>query len=267
METKFLSDGRKVVVCGKINQTEYIVQEVFVTKDGSEIPSGENFTAKSLHDTPVQSWKQKEEKRIESLLETRKSELEKIEKEIRNANERKNCAAEWIKRNNFVQDRLPDFDWDYFADVMSGNMKYAVNLDWGITIQDFEKVTECFESNYGTKKFDGIKAISLTYRYDKETSNKKYVFNVNDYYDGSGTWREWVFFRNLTELQNYLDEVVIEKFNKDELTYKHLKELEKYITLDAQIRKAIVDKKNKQVEARYNDALANANKILEGKVS
>lgn len=266
METKFLSDGRKVVVCGKINQTEYIVQEIFVTKDGSEIPSGENFTAKSLHDVPVESWKQKEEKRIEALLDSRKKELDKIDKEIRDAKERRVCAAEWIKRNNFVKDNLPDFDWEYFADVISGNMAYAVNVGWGITIEDFSKETERFEHSYGTKKFDGIKAISLAYRYDKDTSNKKYTFCVNEYYDGSGNWRDYVFFRNLKELQEHLNIVVKEMFDSGKLVYDHLKVFEQYITVDPEIRKVLVDEKNKQVEARYNDALVSANKILEGKV-
>jgi 23S rRNA C2498 (ribose-2'-O)-methylase RlmM len=58
-ELKYTSDGKKVSVIGKINQTEFIVQEIFVTESGDEIPSGENFTAKSLHDKPVISWKEK----------------------------------------------------------------------------------------------------------------------------------------------------------------------------------------------------------------
>ncbi|HEI9857545.1 TPA: hypothetical protein SLO96_000850 [Proteus mirabilis] len=57
METKFLSDGRKVAVLGKLNTTESIVQEIFVTDSGVEIPSGENFTTKSLHDEPEKATK------------------------------------------------------------------------------------------------------------------------------------------------------------------------------------------------------------------
>ena len=56
METKFLSDGRKVVVVGALNNQETIVQEVFVTQQGDEIPGGERFVVKSLHDQPVESW-------------------------------------------------------------------------------------------------------------------------------------------------------------------------------------------------------------------
>lgn len=40
---KYLADGRKVVVIGKINQTEHIVQEIFVTDSGDELPSGDNL--------------------------------------------------------------------------------------------------------------------------------------------------------------------------------------------------------------------------------
>ena len=60
MDFKYLTDGRKVIVVGKLNNQDTIVQEIFVTKDGSEIPSGENFVVKSLHDEPVESWKKKE---------------------------------------------------------------------------------------------------------------------------------------------------------------------------------------------------------------
>ncbi|VGD33408.1 Uncharacterised protein [Klebsiella pneumoniae] len=56
MEIKYLSDGRKVVVVGQLNQTETIVQEVFVTEAGDELPGGERFVTKSLHDVPVESW-------------------------------------------------------------------------------------------------------------------------------------------------------------------------------------------------------------------
>ena len=78
-ELKYLSDGRKVSVIGKINKTEYIVQEVFITESGDEIPSGENFTAKSLHDAPVLSWKENEAKKVESRYEKANNEIKVIE--------------------------------------------------------------------------------------------------------------------------------------------------------------------------------------------
>ena len=74
-DCKYLSDGRKVVVVGVLNQTETIVQEVFVTKSGDEIPSGERFVVKSLHDAPVLSYKTKEEARLLKRIESEKKEL------------------------------------------------------------------------------------------------------------------------------------------------------------------------------------------------
>ena len=61
---KYTSDGKKVAIVGKLNAQETIVQEVFVSGE-SEIPSGENFIVKSLHDNPVVSWKEKKTQEIE----------------------------------------------------------------------------------------------------------------------------------------------------------------------------------------------------------
>lgn len=48
-EIKYTTCGKKVVVIGDLNQTEKIVQEIFVTNDGAEIPSGERFVYESLY--------------------------------------------------------------------------------------------------------------------------------------------------------------------------------------------------------------------------
>lgn len=45
---KYTADGKKVVVIGDLNQTEKIVQEIFVTEDGCEIPTGERFVIKKV---------------------------------------------------------------------------------------------------------------------------------------------------------------------------------------------------------------------------
>jgi len=63
---KYLSDGRKVVIIGQLNNIESIVQEIFITESGDEVPSGERFTTKNLHDEPVESYKSKQEKKMDS---------------------------------------------------------------------------------------------------------------------------------------------------------------------------------------------------------
>lgn len=51
-DIKYTDDGKKVLVVGKLNAQQTIVQEIFVSA-GQEIPSGENFVVKSLHDAPA----------------------------------------------------------------------------------------------------------------------------------------------------------------------------------------------------------------------
>jgi len=72
---KYTSDGKKVLVVGKLNAQETIVQEIFISND-NEIPSGENFVVKSLHDAPAVSWKEKNLKDFEDRYEKEKKHYE-----------------------------------------------------------------------------------------------------------------------------------------------------------------------------------------------
>lgn len=54
-EFKYTTQGKKVRIMGKLNSTEYIVQEVFVDDKGNEIHAGENFVTKNLLDAPAKS--------------------------------------------------------------------------------------------------------------------------------------------------------------------------------------------------------------------
>jgi hypothetical protein len=72
-EIKYTTDGKKVIVVGNLNSQEKIVQEIFIV-DGNEIPSGENFVTKSLHDFPAISWKESELIKLESRYEKERKE-------------------------------------------------------------------------------------------------------------------------------------------------------------------------------------------------
>ena len=77
-EYKYTTDGKKVIVVGNLNSQEKIVQEIFIV-NGNEIPSGENFVAKSLHDAPAVSWKETELQKLESRYEKDKKEWDSEE--------------------------------------------------------------------------------------------------------------------------------------------------------------------------------------------
>lgn len=65
---RYTTDGKKVVVIGRLNSTDTIVQEIFVGEDGSEIPAGEQFITKSLLDEPRVPWAEKKALEAEENL-------------------------------------------------------------------------------------------------------------------------------------------------------------------------------------------------------
>ena len=91
MNDKFLTDGRKVRVIGKLNNNESIVQEIYIDEGGSEIPSGDNFTAKNLHDAPVETYTDRE-------IKKKKAKLVSIESEITNICRKEKLARQELKK-------------------------------------------------------------------------------------------------------------------------------------------------------------------------
>lgn len=57
---KYTKEGKKVAIVGKINNTQWIVQEIFVSGD-NEFPSGENFVVTSLLDVPAETYQSRKE--------------------------------------------------------------------------------------------------------------------------------------------------------------------------------------------------------------
>lgn len=76
-EIKYTTDGRKVLVLANLNSQEKIVQEIFVINN-IEVPSGENFVVKALHDAPAISWKEAELKKLHESYEKQKAEYTKM---------------------------------------------------------------------------------------------------------------------------------------------------------------------------------------------
>lgn len=138
---KFLSDGRKVAVLGKINQTEYIVQEIYITKSGDELPSGENFTAKCLHNEPVQSYRDKKFSKLEEKELRLKRTILGLEKDISMLNINRRAYSDILKQNKKFLDLFNTYDSDYLADVITGNIKYCVGVDYNwckvVTLEDY----------------------------------------------------------------------------------------------------------------------------------
>lgn len=197
MSMKYLSDGRKVVVIGKLNNTETIVQEIFITQDGGEIPSGEQFTVKSLHDQPVLSYREKEAQKAEESISRLDQEIKtRMLKKARMTEDLKGLAAV-LKSSQKLVERLPTTTLETFAAFLTGTIEYLVVDHYSITppVKMLDEVVRKENRYCGEDKtFDSIKLISVLGRSD---GNLEY--NIHDYSDGSGGTTQVYPFTTLKE--------------------------------------------------------------------
>jgi hypothetical protein len=187
MDCKYTNDGKKVAVVGKLNNQETIVQEIFVANDGSEIPSGENFVVKSIHDQPVESWKSKEAAEIESRLKELKRLEESGRSELRRFQEQ---AAAKIKALKGVVSKAAAGQLDVVEMFLSGEITHLVINDYHPAIVAFDKEIEQPERY----SYDELRLISLYGRSDG-TLNWK----ISQYYYGGGSKREIIPARSYAD--------------------------------------------------------------------
>lgn len=209
METKFLSDGRKVVVVGALNNQETIVQEVFVTQQGDEIPGGERFVVKSLHDQPVETWSSREKAKQEKAIADAKLKIEKINSEISNLQNTLSFWREMVKQVKAFSDHINGADLDHFADVMTGKVRFAVRLGYGLpSIERFEEYMSSIDNYYGRKKFEGIKCLSVL-----GSTNGDIALRVNRYSDGSGGSDDVEFYKTIEEARDSVKRIALDRLD------------------------------------------------------
>ena len=183
METKFLSDGRKVAIIGQLNNQEAIVQEVFVTDQGDEIPSGERFTAKSLHDAPVKSYKAKEEERLEQRIQKQKDEIKRLEKRAGAAHIDARAHEDIGKFVRAVAKGLSQENLEMLTAYLAGEIRWLVADNIGFEPpMAFDDKMKDTDSWHGAVKYEGLKLLSL---YGRSDGNLTY--NLHRYPDGSGS--------------------------------------------------------------------------------
>lgn len=194
-EIKFTADGKKVVVIGSLNSQEKIVQEIFIV-DGSEIPSGEHFVAKSLHDAPAVSWKESELKKLELRCEKERGEFQA---EInRNYKLYKEKTNEFRKKYSYIASALKNADeksFETLCDFICGDIKYIVTGDYEIL--SFEKFNQMYE--------DQLRLFSL---FGKDDGT--FTYAVGQYYDFSGSHRNFYPFNNYQDAFERLKSMLIE---------------------------------------------------------
>jgi len=176
MNYKYTTDGRKVVIVGNLNAAETIVQEVFVTTGGTEVPSGENFVVKSLHDAPVRSWKEDRIAELDAEYERRKAEMDGYRSKVSKAQKAAKLHAQALTAfaSNAAKEQLSTVE-----DFVSGEITHFVlNTEYGAPrIRPFsDAITDVSEYDR-----DSIRLLSLFGR-----TNGDMEWRLHQYSDASG---------------------------------------------------------------------------------
>lgn len=208
MGYKFLSDGRKVAVVGPINSTEFIVQEIFITADGDEIPSGEKFTTKTLHEKPVESYFVREERNRKERLSKLDAEINKLNLDIKDKSQKLKAKAAMLANSPEIKDLFGD-QAELVSMFMTGTIEYIVVDNYELKApQKMEDLIIDWEGWNDDRRFDSLKLVSVLGK-----SEGKLAYNINRYYDGSGGSHEVYPFASYEDAVNKIKELAIKKIN------------------------------------------------------
>lgn len=267
---KYTSDGKKVVIIGKLNAEETIVQEVFIS-NGQEIPSGENFVVKSLHDAPSESWKDKRIRETEESYDRQVKEwerrLDQSQRTLVGAQEKAELRADALFA--FAENSNND-DLDLLRDFLAGKITHFAFLNSyspEIVTCEENKVYQT-DNNYGRIKIEGMKLVTLF-----GNSDGSLEYRISEYRCGSGCSQTVIPCRSPEEAikkmqeyfdelcQNYMDEsnrytISLEKWQKLEgiripkdVTKKHKAAQVKAMTENIEKLKSEVGKAESKLEA------------------
>lgn len=182
-DIKYTDDGKKVLVVGKLNAQQTIVQEIFVSA-GQEIPSGENFVVKSLHDAPAESWKENNLRELEARYESDRKKLQTQidDQERRLCLERDKAKLQTSALLQFVKNSDAS-QLETLKNFMSGQITHLFVAGYSPEIISWKDDNKIYDADhfYHHARLEGIKLVSLMGRSDGDLS-----YRLHDYRDGSG---------------------------------------------------------------------------------
>lgn len=150
MNIKYTGDGRKVHVDSKLNENEYIIQEILI-KNGKEVLGDKKtvIAIGQLHDElpdVAKTWKERRleeiEKQYEKFYNQKESELNDLIKKHRFHTK---ILKEKLK---FIQDVCDNVRPELFQmveDYISGKFKYFVITDYSVRIVDMDYINETYD--------------------------------------------------------------------------------------------------------------------------
>lgn len=203
-EIKYTSDGKKVAVLGKLNSQETIVQEIFIV-NGQEIPSGENFVVKSLHDAPAISWKEKKLQELEKTYDNDSKEwLSRTDRLQKEYHEKSKLLKAKINYIGLALKNADEKSFDLLVDFITGEVKWVVaNIcDYGdpklVRVEEFESLSEYANTKMRLISLFGNDDGTLTYAQGR-------------YSDGSGGQVDFKPFKKYEDALAHFKELILER--------------------------------------------------------
>ena len=182
-DIKYTNDGKKVLIVGKLNSQETIVQEIFVSA-GQEIPSGENFVVKSLHDAPAESWKEKNLRELEAryAIDRKKLQTQIDDQERRLSLERDKAKLQTSALLQFVKNS-DESQLETLKAFMAGEITHLFVAGYSPEIISWKDSDKSYQADsfYRHARLEGIKLVSLMGSSDGDLS-----YRLHQYRDGSG---------------------------------------------------------------------------------
>lgn len=272
---KYTKDGKKVVVIDDLNQTEKIVQEIFVTEDGKEFPSGEKFVAKSLLDEPAKPWKQIKLDRLEEKYETEKKEWEQKIDELRN---KKRIAYNALyERVKWLRNVAENSNEQEFKDAINRLADFLSNKNKWVVMKKYSRYYLSPFNDEGVNMLDSIRVEFDCPRYDSMRllslygdSEGKLSYQIDEYCYGGGESKLVTFFRNKKSALSFLQDKIDEKeeYTSDYIEMAHeyglkldKKKLDAYNNKDRQY----IINNIKDLEKRLEDAKKDLENFVEVK--
>ena len=251
METKFLSDGRKVAVIGKLNNDETIVQEVFVTEAGDELPSGERFVTKSLHDQPVKSYKDKKQEEAEARLAKIEQSTMKAARDYHDAMFALKTIQATLKQVRKFAELVPEDELEVFTQFLTGTVEYLVVDDYSLRppIRMIDFLGKPKDSSYCRDlTFGSIKLVSVL-----GSLNGGMKYTVGQYSDESGSNVSVHPFVSLDRALEHITDRAITKIEKGHLSIEDYKScLDMGIKFPKEVAEKFFSDRNATLDASYN---------------
>lgn len=263
-DIRYTTTNQKVVILEKLNTTDCIVQEIYVTSEGTEVLGGEKFVCfkDNLHKKEPRyiSWK---EERIGRAIREYDTLLPKLEKEMDDLEQEHEEAVNFMK---LLTEKVKEYskitkckEFDIIRYFLEGKIEYLLIEKYTkYEILSFkEALTKKSEYDFN----DGIKLLTLFGR-----PGGGFSWKLNQYSDGSGSMIRVYPCLTKEEGIDKLDNLIKRELEGGKIPTKKMIEAQKKYTLSYPTKEQQIEYYNKEkemVKKEINDLTIIMNKLKE----